>query len=105
MGRVQSTGNLSGNLGRLNNRKWSGTNSRSQVLTVQVRHRNKRFAFHLIDFENRANIGVIQRGSILSFSNQSMPVGLAHGSRQKKFERHESIEPQVMGFVNDAHTA
>jgi hypothetical protein len=69
-------------------------------------HGNKRLAILLANLVDRANVGVIQRGSCTRLSTKPFQylriVGQVVGN---KLERDEPMKGRILGLVHDAHAA
>ena len=77
-----------------------------QRLSLEQLHGDKRTPFKFLDIVNRADVGMIQRGSRACFTPESLDglriLGNIFG---KEFQRNIAAEPRVLGFVDDAHAA
>ena len=63
-------------------------------------------AFAFADFVDRADVVVIQRGGGAGFAAKAFEcTGIGGDVVGQKFERDESAERQVFGFVDDSHAA
>jgi hypothetical protein len=64
------------------------------------------FAVFFADIVDGANVGMIQRGGCLRFTLEAAQSLLVAGNFVgKKFQRDETLEPRVFGFVDDAHAS
>ena len=77
-----------------------------QRAAIQEFHGDERFSIRLADVVNRADVGVIQRGSGLRFSlkaRESLRV-FRHIIGQE-FQRNETVQPRVLSLVDDTHAS
>ena len=73
---------------------------------VEKLHRDKHLFVLVVDFINRADVGMIQRGGGLGFTLEAAKGLWVFGNLiRKEFEGHEAVEFHVLGFVDDAHPA
>jgi hypothetical protein len=55
---------------------------------------------------NRADVGVIQRGRRPRFAAESLQrLRVVRNVKRQEFQCNEAAELQILGFVNDAHSA
>jgi hypothetical protein len=72
--------------------------------TIQKFHRDERVAGVLSDVMNRANVGMIQRGSGLGFALEAFKrIRVVRHIFRKEFQSDRAIEPGVLCFVHHAH--
>src|SRR5260370_20375120 len=75
-------------------------------LAFEKLHDNEILFFVLVDVVNGADVGVIQRRSGARFAVNALVGRMVLGELfRKKLQAHEAPEPQVLGFVDDAHAA
>jgi hypothetical protein len=76
-----------------------------EVGPVAPLHDDEGRAFVLVDFVDRADVRVVERGDGLRFARQP-PGGLGVTGQLlgQEFERHLSPQPHVLGLVDDAHS-
>ena len=73
---------------------------------VQKLHGDERLAVLLADVVNRADVGMIQRGSGLRFALKAGErLRVAGNLVGQELERDEAVQARVLGFVNDTHAA
>ena len=106
VGGMEAFRNLYGDIHGLLQRERSGVEPFVQTGAFDVRHGNKDHPVRLADFEDRADVGVVERGGRLGLSLE--PFSFVFVGQRGVFEEFESdgaVEVEVAGFVHRAHAA
>ncbi len=70
----------------------------------QQLHGDEGLAFKLIYVMNGADVGVIERGSGLSFAAETLQgLMIFRHSLGQEFKRYETVQPRVLGLIDDTH--
>ena len=79
---------------------------RRELAAFEIGHRDERLPIGLIDLVDRANVGVVQRRRGTGFAKETgLGVFRAECLGGKEFERNEPLQPQILGFIDNAHPA
>jgi hypothetical protein len=77
-----------------------------KAATFDTFHRDEGLTFRLVDFMDRAYVGVNQGRRRLGLVKEPHFLLLgAHGMRRQELECHGTLELRVLGLVDDAHAA
>ena len=77
-----------------------------QSLAVEKFHRDEGFAVRFADIVNRADVGMVQGGGGLGFSLETREgLRIFRDVVRQEFQRDETMQADVFGFVHDAHAA
>jgi hypothetical protein len=75
-----------------------------QSLTFEERHRQEGVALGFINFIQRADVDVIERGGGAGFPNETrLPFGFGQRPSGQELEGDPPLQPLVFGFIDDAH--
>jgi hypothetical protein len=75
-------------------------------LAFEILHGDEEAAAIFGDFVNRANVGMIQRGSGAGFTAKTLEGrGVFGNVVREKLEGNRAAKIDVFGFINDAHPA
>src|SRR5580704_5205311 len=73
---------------------------------IEIFHGDEREAFVFADFEDHADVGMVEDGSGLGFALETGEhLGVLDYIVREKFQGYVAAEGGVFGFVDDAHTA
>ena len=101
---VQGVGYFNGDIERALQINGGTLNEMPQRLAFQVLHGDKDAACVITHVINRANVGMVQAGSGLSFlakARQGLKIGVC--GLEQKLERHQPVKACIFGFINHAH--
>ena len=77
-----------------------------QGFTFDEFHGDEELAIRFIDFVDGGDVGMIQSGGRLGFTQETfLLLAVPHQIRGKKFQRDGALEFGILGFVDDAHAA
>lgn len=85
--------------------EWPACNAMSKGLTLQAFHRDEGAPCGFVNFVNRANVRMVQRGCCFGFALKA-----AEGLRVtgniiwNKLQRDEAVQSKVLGLVDHTHT-
>ena len=83
-----------------------GLNAMLEGLPLQKLHHDKGLAFVFADFENGADVRVVERRSRARLALEALErLGVPGQIFGQKFERHKAAERGVFGFVHHSHSA
>ena len=103
---VQRVGHFDRNVQKTIHRHGLAGDQVLERAAVEILHGDERMAVLLRDFVNRADVGMIQRGSGSRFATEPFKrLRVAGDVLGKEFQRNEAAELVVLGFVDDAHTS
>ena len=73
---------------------------------VEELHDEERAAVLLADIVDGADVGVVQRrcGARLA-AESGQGLGIFREVRRQELQRDEALQPRILGFVHDAHSA
>ena len=103
---VERVGNVDGNIEQAIEFERLAADEMLERLAIEKFHGDKGFAVLLADVVNGADVGMIKGGGGLGFALETCEGLRVFGDIVgKKFERDETVQANVFGFVNDAHAA
>src|SRR5207249_8670226 len=103
---VQCVGNFDGKINEALGFEWPCEDQVAQSLARQVLHHNERAALKFTDFVDRADVGVIERGSSASLAAETFErLSILGQVIRQKLERDKAAELGVFGLIHDAHPA
>ena len=106
VGCIQSVGNLDAEQKQRVQFHRTGADEMFERRAIEVFHHDVGLAILLPDVINRADIGMVQRGSSLRLAlKASQRLGIAGHFVGQELERHEAVEARVFGLVDNAHAA
>ena len=106
MGFRQSIGDLQGDVERLGQIKAITFDFFRKHFAVDILHRNERKIAFIIDFVNRADVGVIEPGSGLGFAKEaSDPFAVFTEFSRQNLQSNFAIELRVLRQIHFAHPA
>src|SRR5205807_6600624 len=81
-------------------------NECGQAFSFDVVHGEVRLALVLADFVNGHDIWMLQLSDGLGLGAKALHVRRAgHLPAENRFDRHDPVQPDLAGLVNDSHTA
>src|SRR5688572_24329688 len=104
---VQPTGECDGHVDERSVLEWSAVETISQRLALQQLHDDEpRTIRTLADVVNGADVGMVERRNRPRLAFETLK-RLAVGSERlgEHFERHNPVQPHVVGTINLAHAA
>ena len=103
---VERVGDLNSYVDDFIKRHGTAADAMLQRLPIKVFHRDEPLAIAFIDFVDGADVRMIQRRSRLrlAFKTRQRLRIFSHCVRQE-FQRHETVQLGIFGFIDDAHTA
>ena len=106
VGRVEGVGDFDGQLEQSVGVERAPSDGVLEGQAVQKLHGNKGLAVVLVNFINRADIGMVQGGCRLSFALETgQGLGIFGYFVGQEFQGYEAAKLDVFGFVDDAHAA
>jgi hypothetical protein len=103
---VERVGDLDAETQRLLERKRLVANGVLESMAFEAFHDDERMSIRLADFMNGADIGMIQRGSGLGFTLETLKrLLIPYDVVRKEFQGNETVQLGVFGFVDDAHAS
>ena len=106
VGGVESVGELDADVDGARNGKGAGGDEFVEGLAFEQLHSDECSAIVFFDGVNRANAGMIERGSRAGFTEETLEgLFVAMRGLRKKLQGHTAAELGVFGFVDDAHAA
>ena len=100
----QRTGELSAIVDRAGRRYPTPVYDRIERLTVDVLHRDERIAIQISDFENRADVRMVDRRCVSGLAYQTVSRQLVQRLIAQHFEGNRALETRVVRAVDDAHS-
>src|SRR5882762_2232918 len=106
MSRIEGIGDLHSEIQDFPDIEWLASNQVLQRLSLQQLHGDEVLAVRFVNFMDRADVGMIERGRSKCFALKSLPrSGIVLHIRGKKFQRDMPMQLKVLGFVHHTHTA
>ena len=103
---LEPFGHLNRNRERLSQLQRTFVNALAQRAALEEGHDDEGASFYLVDFVDRADVGVVKLGRGFRFALEALAAFfVAQQMRREKLQRHRSIELGVLGFVNHTHPA
>src|SRR5947208_6079053 len=101
---VQCVGNFDGKINEALGFEWPCEDQLAQILARQVLHDNERAALKFTDLVDRADVGVIERGSSASLAAESFEgLSILGHVVGQKLERDKAAELGVFRLVDHTH--
>src|SRR5262245_30943914 len=103
---VESVGDLNAILHNLFDSTSTSLDNVFKGASLQQLHRNEGLAFMLANVINRANVWMIQCCHSACFTLKTLQsLRIFSKVVGKVFQRDESLQPEIFGFVHNAHTS
>ena len=106
VGGAERTRHLAGNRQDLVEGQRPGGEAGLQAAALEQLHRDERLALALVDFENGADIRMVERRGQARLPLESQDrLGVSGKRGLQELERHRSRQPRILRLVDDAHAA
>ena len=104
--RVQRIAHLNPEVQKCFGLERSGSDKLLERLALQQLHRHERLALELTNVVNRADVGVVERGSRLGFAAEALQsLLIVRQSLGQELEGDEAIEARVLRLIHYPHAA